>query len=603
MLRWRQIRDVAERLARRKAHVRGFDRELWGREPHCRLRLLDMMVVSPFAYEVFVSEKNMEDQERIFSLLVLNGSSPQVCKRVLPPSGCIKATSNLWLYAMFLEFVSIDHIEALSRIGKRFQLRFSICEQITQISFEIGQQTIAAAAGEYSVNQIRVSWFFCSDEGINTYIKKRNVMEILIFDASASVIVAKAAIDLASIGDKVALHQNFQAKINPINEEISEQLSFQFAYLNLNFGCIRFREVDTSNFRLRRRHGLYLPSSPFITESLPPEGWDPCNEALIGKILLGDIDENGPVLSMGGKLLPSLTTQYDFFSEQGPSWSELEGAHGFARFTSTHHMDPVHSPQTFSRFLRKKNQSSDIGPHQHALVDNKISRLCAPCSNQDTLMRYVGVPDSTDDHKGASHDQSEDMNSDIALQVMDKNIRMGEFLLPKLSDFTGNESQTLQISSSTRLFEHSSEYVQTETKQVSGQRLNGPARRSEVQYVKAAARPSSAMSRLMHSEDETHYSSLIATMTRPASALERSVEGKFKCLVDNGSKSQTRLACQVSNIMSKHDGKNQKGKELFIGLDRAQAAWRSKLTGIEVLDEDLKALDNRMLLISLRANS
>jgi hypothetical protein len=76
-------------------------------------------------------------------------------------------------------------------------------------------------------------------------------------------------------------------------------------YLHINIGCIKFREVDATEFRLRRRQGLYIPSSPFVTECLPPDGWDPCNDEYIQLLATGnDKEQDKAALTMDGMLIP-----------------------------------------------------------------------------------------------------------------------------------------------------------------------------------------------------------------------------------------------------------------------------------------------------------
>jgi hypothetical protein len=55
----------------------------------------------------------------------------------------------------------------------------------------------------------------------------------------------------------------------------------QFVHLNVSVGCFKSRAVEAGHLRLRRRQGLLLPAVPFVTESLPPDGWDPFNERLV----------------------------------------------------------------------------------------------------------------------------------------------------------------------------------------------------------------------------------------------------------------------------------------------------------------------------------
>ena len=125
-------------------------------EPKSRLALFDTVVVCPGAYDAFVMEKNLHDQEKIFAKTLMNMSMPALSeryadigvsplaplafstdhmstayvrcnsvklliifddavalssRRMLPPSGSAKMTTRLLLMGMFVEFVKLESAE------------------------------------------------------------------------------------------------------------------------------------------------------------------------------------------------------------------------------------------------------------------------------------------------------------------------------------------------------------------------------------------------------------------------------------------------------------------------------------------------------------
>jgi hypothetical protein len=50
-------------------------------EPKSRLALLDTVVVCPGAFDAFVMEKNLHDQEKIFAKTIMNMSVPALSER------------------------------------------------------------------------------------------------------------------------------------------------------------------------------------------------------------------------------------------------------------------------------------------------------------------------------------------------------------------------------------------------------------------------------------------------------------------------------------------------------------------------------------------
>jgi hypothetical protein len=174
------------------------------------------------------------------------------------------------------------------------------------MKFEVLKRDIPPGGAPLGVNTVRMSWFFSSDEGITVYLKKQANMEFGVFNCETGEQFAAMKVDLSDLANKVALQQSIRVPIEPTHKDLASVLALQYAYLHINIGCIKSREVDASSFRLRRRHGLYLPSTPFITECLPPDGWDPCNEKYIREFANGDnfLEVDATALTMEGALIP-----------------------------------------------------------------------------------------------------------------------------------------------------------------------------------------------------------------------------------------------------------------------------------------------------------
>ena len=547
-LRWRQIRSTAEHLEKRKVHFRGFDLERWRREPPSRLMLLDNLIVSPSCYDTYISEKNMEDQERVFASLMLNGSAPPFSQRILPPAGCTEFTTKLLLCAMFLEIIDIECPASLASLGRNFDLRFCLCEQWTQIHFDANNsaEVIATKRPELPLNKVRVCWFFCSDEGISLYLKCKKNMELSLFESTGSREVAKAQIDFSALGDKVAVHQKFRTKLIPTSDDASLLLAAQFLFLNLNFGCIPYRCVDVSNFRLRRRHGLFLPTYPFITESLPPEGWDPCNEEYIAKMLAINKVEIGPVLSLDGKLIPT-----------GPTVEPQE------IFMTTNF---ISSSQTYRlRSYRKlmDQTSSDMNGNAHGKNRREASQ-----ASVFTGRKHDYVVSSKNDSTG-------DKNATTAFTI---------------SDIFGNCDSSLRGKESC-LERHNLQFLCKE----------GSYFQRDPVRLKPPRRPLSAMARLTGSpgDKEKKFETLLSGLTRPSSALEPPKASPVDFRVTHCTNSQP--AYKISAGMSRRS-ENKKGNGHLNGLNMAQQLWPSNLTEIDTLDHNLKSLDSRMMMISIREN-
>jgi hypothetical protein len=173
------------------------------------------------------------------------------------------------------------------------------------VNIRLFLQDIPAGGAPLTIDQIRMSWFFCSDEGVNTYLKTLGAMEFSIYNCTTGTNFASMKVDLSDLADKVALQQSFRVQVEPAHKDLASVLALEFAFLHINIGCIKFREVEAKTFRLRRRQGLYIPSTPFITKCLPPDGWDPCNEEYIRTLVDGgSFDGDTVSLTMDGCLIP-----------------------------------------------------------------------------------------------------------------------------------------------------------------------------------------------------------------------------------------------------------------------------------------------------------
>ena len=306
----RQVQDTALHLQKRCAQkwsqpYKGFVREKWLIAPKGRLALFDRVIVSQEAYNVFITEQNLQDQEKLFAKSLMNMSVPRMCERSLPPSGSTQMTTQLLFAGMFVEFVRLESPSALLAFGSELEVRFRLCEQDVSARIDLLDEEIPPGGAPMDVDQVRMSWFFCSNDGVNAYLKAQSAMEFGIYNCQTRAQVASIEVDLSDLANKVALQQSFRMPVKPVHKDLASVLALEFVYLHLNIGCIKFREVDATDFRLRRRQGLYIPSSPFITECLPPDGWDPCNEEYIKLLANGLVlEQDKAALTMDGVLIP-----------------------------------------------------------------------------------------------------------------------------------------------------------------------------------------------------------------------------------------------------------------------------------------------------------
>jgi len=197
-------------------------------------------------------------------------------------------------------------LPALLQFGSEFEVHFSLCGHEVSMKFEVLKKDIPSGGAPLGLDQVRMSWFFSSDEGISIYLRKQTVMEFSIFNCETREQFAAMKIDLSDLANKIALQQSIRVPIEPTHKDLTSVFALQYAYLHINIGCIKFREVDASSFRLRRRHGLFLPSTPFVTGCLPPDGWDPCNEKYIREFANGSnfLEKDATALTMDGALIP-----------------------------------------------------------------------------------------------------------------------------------------------------------------------------------------------------------------------------------------------------------------------------------------------------------
>ena len=304
-LQRRQVRDTALHLQKRNACSMGYDREKWLSEPKSAGALYDTFIVSPDAYAVYVMEQNLQDQEKMFARNLLNPALPKLSERRLPPSGVEKMTTRLVLAGMFIEFESFESPSALAHFGSKFDIRFRLCEEAIAVAFDLPSTSVPSGGTHFPINQTRMSYFFCADEGVNAYLTKQNMIHINLYNRETGALVATTEADLVHLANKVALEQSFRLPMEPTHQDLTSVLALEYVFLHLHVGCIKFREVEAKSFRLRRRHGLYLPSVPFITQCLPPDGWDPCNEEYIAKMAKGkELSTEVSAITMDGKLIP-----------------------------------------------------------------------------------------------------------------------------------------------------------------------------------------------------------------------------------------------------------------------------------------------------------
>lgn len=323
LLQRRQIREAAQHLAERQVELRGFDRPVWLAPQANRLQLFDNLVVSPEAYNVYLEEKNLQDQEKIFARSVLHSSAPLVCERTLPPEGAATMISKMLFTGMFIEVVKIECPSALLDFGSKFELQFRLCEQQTQIRFEVKPDHIPPGGGPLNVDEVRMSWFFCADEGINQYLQRQQPLQFSLYNSTENELAATFEVDLSEVAARVVLHQDFRVQVVPAHQNLHDELALQFVHFHINVGCIKFREVDTARFRLRRRQGLFFPSSPFITECLPPDGWDPCNEEYINTLRSGQgMEADNTALSKDGTLIPRSRAGQHLIQQEQAGWAE-----------------------------------------------------------------------------------------------------------------------------------------------------------------------------------------------------------------------------------------------------------------------------------------
>ena len=178
----RQVRGAALHLRERGATQPGFDREIWLTRKLSFVNLMADVTVCPAAYEVYVAEANLEDQEKLFARAVLDPALPRVAERSLPPGGAptpgggLSAT-QLLVAGMFVEVASVEAPTALLAFGRKFELRFYLCGGPVAMRFEVDppaggeHQAGPGDATSQALREVRVAWFLCGDEGVNRYLE------------------------------------------------------------------------------------------------------------------------------------------------------------------------------------------------------------------------------------------------------------------------------------------------------------------------------------------------------------------------------------------------------------------------------------------------
>ena len=172
-----------------------------------------------------------------------------------------------------------------------------------------------------------MTWFFCADEGINSYLQNQPPLKIELVESSAGEAIATCHLDLKELSMRVAQHHTYRAALEPAHRNLARQLAFKFVNLNVNVGSVKFRELECGMMRLRRRQGLYFPTTPFITHSLPPDGWDPCNEELVAQIARGGGAGGGRLIgddtatSMEGTVIPRSRASTRLMERELRAWA------------------------------------------------------------------------------------------------------------------------------------------------------------------------------------------------------------------------------------------------------------------------------------------
>lgn len=114
-------------------------------------------------------------------------------------------------------------------------------------------------------------------------------------------------------------------------------------------------------------------------------------------------------------------------------------------------------------------------------------------------------------------------------------------------------------------------------------------------------RPASAMAaagRIREEETEEANAQVLAVITRPRSA---ATSKTAKCV--EGLRNQVpsfQSACAVSKLAELAGKRSVRSTDILTTVETNHKAWRSNITEISMLDNDLKALDARSRLVSFR---
>ena len=98
------------------------------------------------------------------------------------------------------------------------------------MKFEVLKKDIPSGGAPLGLDQVRISWFFSSDEGISIYLRKQTVMEFSIFNCETREQFAAMKIDLSDLANKIALQQSIRVPIEPTHKDLTSVFALQYAY-------------------------------------------------------------------------------------------------------------------------------------------------------------------------------------------------------------------------------------------------------------------------------------------------------------------------------------------------------------------------------------
>eukprot|EP00960_Hanusia_phi_P038906 753656-Hanusia_phi.AAC.7 len=579
VLRRRQIQEAALHLKNRNVQVPGFDNEkTLQKSSSIKNRLFpDNLIVSPQVYDIYLFERNLIDQEKIFVRSISDPSIPAMSERQLPPGGINIVTTRLYLSGIFIELLQIDSCSSLSFFGKKFEIKFKLLDEDVITSLDVSAESENLHENTKRLDEVRMSWFFAADEGVNEYLTKRSK---LVFEfCSEGECVAFANCSLKELASRAVLHQNFQIHVEPLYKNLASTLALQFVVLHVNVGCVKFREVDVKDFHLRRRNGLFFPSSPFITQKLPPEGWDPCNEEYFYNLIHRKAhfeDEaflcpNGVLMSQTGPHASRmLLTTASRISRKNPS-RQIKSAEPVRR-----HPLPANRPWSAPLRIPRNNSKKASGSFK---------------SQEGSTSRKTGDLDRSKESGGQARKLKRPVSS---------------MELRRRSEDTWNEPQNARRGrpKSSMGFSRTEQHTQTaqnaRMSMIRELQVEMNAMDSDVStnFGSTANRPHSAFSTLppRKPQERIDPSSALTLLTRPKSALEAVGSKSVRDLDKVARLSALSKTSKLSQIATR---KSKASADLFSAIEAAHDMWRNTLTKLDYLDEDLEHLDVRTKIVAV----